>query len=472
MRNEKTSATRLFSMLKHKKPLSTVIYNDNQNNQNMKNKKEKVDNGEFLKRLFQNDDYENNDISKTNHNAYSKTKIILLNDDNDSYRNNYFQELEKNKKKNSKKNNSFKKSEESHEKSKEEDEEDESEINHMPHSEETNKLYQTKINENNNKTNLIRNKTGKTSLFKKIDNPYSLKNHTVFTKISLGNITYDDKEFGSNIKSLKNNLKKKSLATDAFALREQERNSNFNLNYNYNQNFGKTTRRLSRYSNNTLDNKKNEKIEYLKIGDIVILINIITNDFNDINKDEEILFNDGIVYPEIIVSKQLFCLPLSKLNDSHRGKTLFKRSLFRIETPQNFTQQHQFEKLKKLYKNNNNDDSSLGIKEQTYLKILSRKALEEKKHNESEFLLNYNKKVLFGTIIQLRNIFTNQLLTIDFSFLSKEIGCLGVVLNSLGGEYSQFMFVPSNCLHNLGDPIFYNETFQISIIYILKILKM
>lgn len=456
MRNEKISATRLFSMLKHKNPSSTIIYTDNQNT---KNKKEKVDNGEFLKRLFQNDEDENNDTSKVNHNAYSKPKMILLKDNNDSYRNNYFQELEKNKKKSSKKNKNIKQSEESYGKSKDGNEEEESEDNYMPHSEETNNIYPKKLNDKNNKTNLIRNKTAKMSLFKKIDNPYSLKNHTVFTKFSLGNITYDDKEFGSNIKSLANNLKKKSLATDVFALKEQERNSNFNLNFN--QNLGKTTKRFSRYSTNTIDLKKNEKIEYLKIGDIVILINIITNDFNDINKDEEILFNDGIVYPEIIVSKQLFCLPLSKLNDSHRGKTLFKRSLFRIETPQNFVQQHQFEKLKKLYKNNNSDYSTLGVKEQAYLKILSRKALEEKKHNESEFLLNYNKKVLFGTIIQLRNIFTNQLLTIDFSFLSKEIGCLGVVLNSLGGEYSQFMFVPSNCLHNLGDPIFYNETFNI-----------
>ena len=84
MRNEKTSATRLFSMLKHKNPSSTIIYNDNQNNQNMKNKKEKVDNGEFLKRLFQNDDYENKYISINNHNAYSKPKMILLNENNDS----------------------------------------------------------------------------------------------------------------------------------------------------------------------------------------------------------------------------------------------------------------------------------------------------------------------------------------------------------------------------------------------------
>ena len=283
MRNEKVSATRLFSMLKHKHPSSTIIYTDNQNNQNMKNKEKKVDNGEFLKRLFQTDDYENNDISKNNYNAYSKSKMILLNDNNDSYRNNYFQELEKNKRKGSKKNNSIKQSEESHEKNKDKNDEVESEDNYIPHSEETNKVYQKELNEKNNKTNLIRNKTGKMSLFKKIDNPYSLKNHTVFTKFSLGNITYDDKEFGSNIKILKKNLKKKSLATDVFALREQERNSNFNLNYNYN--FGKTTKRFSRYSINTLDNKKNEKIEYLKIGDIVILINIITNDFNDINKD-------------------------------------------------------------------------------------------------------------------------------------------------------------------------------------------
>ena len=109
MRNEKVSSTRLFSMLKHKHPSSTIIYTDNQNNQNMKNKEKKADNGEFLKRLFQTDDYENNDISKNNYNAYSKSKMILLNENNDSYRNNYFQELEKNKRKGSKKINSIKK---------------------------------------------------------------------------------------------------------------------------------------------------------------------------------------------------------------------------------------------------------------------------------------------------------------------------------------------------------------------------
>ena len=292
------------------------------------------------------------------------------------------------------------------------------------------------------------------SLLKKMNNLDKLKN-TVFTKFSIGNnITYDDKEDSKNINNLFNNLNKNNdLINDENTIKEDE--DNYKLN-NINLNNLK-----SRNTIKTIENKKNENIEQLKIGDIVIIISIIEYNLNESNKELENIINEGIVYPEIIFSKQLFCLPLSKLNDSHRCKSLFKRSLFRIETPQNFVHQYQFEKFKNSLNKNNNDTNSIGIKDKEYLKLLSIKALDEKKNNETEFLLNNNKKILFGTTIQLRNIFTNELLTVDLGYLSKENGCLDVALNPLGGKNSLLTLVPSNCLRKFGDPIHYNETFYI-----------
>ena len=446
MRNDKrTSATRLFSMIKNKPSFTSINFSDKKNQivENSKNEKEDKDRGEFLKRLIQTDE-DNNQENQQNYNVYSKPTLIYLNNKNDSYRNSIKEESEKLKNTNSilaskKSNSNLNK------------ESDDSEEKNLYYSEEKKKYKNKKkksisSKKRNTHTILIRNKSTKNSLFNKMTETDKLKNHTVFTKYKIGNISGDEREVVQDKNNIFNTLKNNinNLVND-----DIKDNNNYN-NLNKKDSF------------KTSENKNNEKLEYLKVGDIVILINILTNDLSETNIEEKNIVNDGIVYPEIIVSKQLFCLPLSKLNDSHRSKGLFKRSLFRIENPQNFAQQYQYEALKNTYKSKNNEDiNSLGIKEQNYLKLLSKKALEEKKHNESEFLLNYNKKILFGTVIQLRNIFTNELLTVDLGYLSKEIGCLDVVLNSLGGENSQFIFAPSNCLRNYGDPIFYNETFHI-----------
>ena len=165
------------------------------------------------------------------------------------------------------------------------------------------------------------------------------------TKYSINNITNEEKEFRKIMGNTFKTLTSKNLNTNNIDYKNDDIISDDNkLNLKNNINT------LIQNAIKNLENIKIENLEQLKIGDIVILINIFTNDLNDKNKEEETLFNDGIVYPEIIVSKQLFCLPLSKINDNHRSKSLFKRSLFRIETPQNFFQQNQFEKLKNSYK--------------------------------------------------------------------------------------------------------------------------
>ena len=98
MRNEqKISATRLFSMIKNKLSNNSVHHSDNKNN---KNEKEK-DRGEFLKRLIQTDE-DNNQEKQHNYNVYSKSNVFYLNDNkNDSYRNSIKHDSEKIKKTNS-----------------------------------------------------------------------------------------------------------------------------------------------------------------------------------------------------------------------------------------------------------------------------------------------------------------------------------------------------------------------------------
>ena len=97
MRNDKrTSATRLFSMIKNKPSFTSINFSDKKNQivENSKNEKEDKDRGEFLKRLIQTDE-DNNQENQQNYNVYSKPTLIYLNNKNDSYRNSIKEESEK-----------------------------------------------------------------------------------------------------------------------------------------------------------------------------------------------------------------------------------------------------------------------------------------------------------------------------------------------------------------------------------------
>ena len=445
MINDKmSSASRVFSLIKNSQNSSPIRYNDNENNPHFQNNKDKEERGEFLKKLIQNEeDDEIENSQNNNYNIYSNPKKLYLNEKNESYRNSIRKDSEQlnNKYSNSKNNTNLDK-ENSLDKNNDNDNSEESK---RPKNKK-----KLSIKKRNTRTVLIKNKSAKMSFLKKMNNLDKLKN-TILSKYSIGNIT-DDKDTGINENNIISNLNKskEKLINDEIA----KVGISENFKYIDNNNFI--------HKNSTkIENKRNDNLEQLKMGDVVILINLYTDGMNAPKKEEDIIFNEGIVYPEIIVSKQIFCLPLNKLNDSHRCKSIFKRSLFRIEAPQNNLLQNQIESLNNSYKKTNNNKNLSGTNEQVNLNLLSRKSIDEKKYNESEIILNHNKKILYGTIIQLRNIFTNELLTIDLDYHSKQIGCLDVVLNPLGGENSQFILAPSNCLYNFGEPIFYNDPFII-----------
>ena len=289
------SATRIFSKIKNNQNPSPIKYFDNVNNQNFEinnDKKEKKDRGEFLKRLIQTEeDEENHKISQINYNVYSNPKMLYLDDNNDTYRNSIIQESEKkmNKSKNSnskqitKKKNNYMENEEFQDKNNNNNSEGSKKHKNK-------KKYSFKSKKKITHTVLIRNKSAKMSLLKKMNNLDKLKN-TVFTKFSIGNnITYDDKEDSKNINNLFNNLNKNNdLINDENTIKEDE--DNYKLN-NINLNNLK-----SRNTIKTIENKKNENIEQLKIGDIVIIISIIEYNLNESNKELEniiklIEFND------------------------------------------------------------------------------------------------------------------------------------------------------------------------------------
>ena len=346
MQNDKiTSATRLFSMIKQNSNISPMKTEDNKNVKNFqitKEKKEQKDRGEFLKRLIKNEEEDdNNDSLQNNYNVYSRPKMIYLDDKNDSYQNILVQESEiKSKNKNI---NSIMNSKEINHKESEESEEKNNYKREETKRHQSKNTTSIKSKKRNTHSLSIKKKSGKTLIIK--NSPNKLKNNTVLTKYSINNITNEEKEFRKIMGNTFKTLTSKNLNTNNIDYKNDDIISDDNkLNLKNNINT------LIQNAIKNLENIKIENLEQLKIGDIVILINIFTNDLNEKNKEEETLFNDGIVYPEIIVSKQLFCLPLSKINDNHRSKSLFKRSLFRIETPQNFFQQNQFEKLKNSYK--------------------------------------------------------------------------------------------------------------------------
>lgn len=141
-------------------------------------------------------------------------------------------------------------------------------------------------------------------------------------------------------------------------------------------------------NNNNLKNIQNRlSIKYsnlVRIGDVVLMR---YNYKNKITQET----NEGILYPEKVISKQIFCIPLDKIEELGGGKSIFKRSLFRIENPQNCIFQYQYENAKKLLKNKKND--KLLTQEEESVKELCILANEEKKEMKVNFSLTIIMKL-------------------------------------------------------------------------------
>ena len=196
----------------------------------------------------------------------------------------------------------------------------------------------------------------------------------------------------------------------------------------------------------------------LRIGDIVLMRYSF--------KSKDSTSTECILYPEKIVSNQMYCIPFNKIEEIGGDKSIFKRSLFRIENPQHSFFQYQYKQMKNIIKTSNLDNknkkqNTVIQDEEKKLKHLQTLADEERKGNSSEFLLNYNNDVAYGQIIQFRNVFTGELLVVDMANISKEIGCLDVILNPLGGQTAWFKLIPSHRIRNEGECVSYCDDFYI-----------
>ena len=293
------------------------------------------------------------------------------------------------------------------------------------------KKKKTIINQNNHNSNISNN-------HKKISNIY--RNRTLFQN-QLNNF-------------LNPNNKRKSLIYSGVNSKINTSNLNDNFQRNYFNHFSHFS---YNYHNLLNHNSKFQNNNYLRIGDLVLIryeYKIKSHSKNKLSNEE------GILCPEKIISKQLFCIPMTIIENLRGGKSIFKRSLFRIENPQNSSFQKQYFALKKNLKNIENN-RKLTKEEEKNLKELSNLSREEKKGNQSEFSLNYNNIVAYGEAIQLRNVFTNELLIIDHNKISNEIGCIDVVLNPLGGQNAWFKLIPSSKIRHLGESVFYSDNFFI-----------
>ena len=170
----------------------------------------------------------------------------------------------------------------------------------------------------------------------------------------------------------------------------------------------------------------------MKIGDIVIFkYNFKNPESNEVYK--------YIMCPDLLCSNFIVGVPL-KLSSSHIGKYVFKLSHFKVETPQSYFYQNQYDKGKADPKNVNIED-------------LKKLAEEEKRRNKTEYNMNNGNEIIYGNLVQFRNIFTNEILSVVLDNISKEIGCFEVSLSKNGGENSVFKILPADKIRNEGNII-------------------
>ena len=349
------------------------------------------------------------------------------------------------------------------------------------------------LNSNNNIINIKSNFYNKYSTIKPLDSEihfYQENNNNVPIKTTiLSNENLNGKEmFSSNIKhnlnfnfnkqkynsivqftNLKNNINKTRIKTLKPCLNNNKFINNLNNfkspTISNDNNTIMNNNNLSvinnfDYISQDMKNKINEDLnlnifnKILKIGDVVL----IRYKYKILYNSKDYVNTEGILYPEKIINKHLICLPLNKLEKIRGGKSIFKRSLFRIENAQNYNFQTNYDNMRKILKNKYKDEKKkISKEEEKNLKELLKLSNEEKKGNQSEFMLNYNNTVAYGQNIQLRNLFTNELLIIDESSISNEIGCMDVKLNPLGGRIAWFKLMPNSKIRYFGEAVSYTD---------------
>ena len=152
---------------------------------------------------------------------------------------------------------------------------------------------------------------------------------------------------------------------------------------------------------------------FLLMGDVITLIAVESKDIPDCS---------GIITGDGIAHNFLDCIPT--LNFLQSETVQFRLSLFRIEP----VRQYGYNKVLRTY------TKLPGFDEQK-AERLKEIEIEENLDNENEAELSYGKVLAFGERIQLKHIHSNSFVTTSRE-VSKERGCLQVILDPLGNEGS------------------------------------
>ena len=312
-----------------------------------------------------------------------------------------------------------------------------------------NKGKKVSINVSPFKKNQIYDLHRNTALQSNLENIYNKLNDTNNSKLSKNNKNKKNKNSVLTPKkhedmysNLLSNVNSNKFQKSYVKLRGSiEPNNNKNINYD-------TIKEIYKNPNNELFDKSLIKEKLLRVGDIVIIR------FNE--KLPGGYNYESILTPELMISKAVFCTQTNFKFE--KGNSIYKRALFRIENSQSYLKQNQLELAKKELLNKELINS---IENMIKIEELQKKANDEKKGNESEYLLNFCNEVTYGQMIQLKNIFTNELLVTDKNIISKEIGCLDVSLSKLGGQCAWFKLKPADKIRQEGDVVSYSDNFLI-----------
>lgn len=176
----------------------------------------------------------------------------------------------------------------------------------------------------------------------------------------------------------------------------------------------------------------------LLMGDVVTIIAL---ESEGVAKKPSLIFGDGIAH------NNLDCVPTTSLLNSE--KIQFRLCLFRIEPIRQYGYSSMLRLLRK----------SKEVKREN-LNLLEKAEEEENLDNENEASLSYGTVLRFGDRIQLRHVHSNCFVNTSRE-VSKERGCLKVLLDPIGGEGSWLELKACSLIKKQGEAIKYSDSFSL-----------
>lgn len=179
---------------------------------------------------------------------------------------------------------------------------------------------------------------------------------------------------------------------------------------------------------------------FLLMGDVVALIAIETQGMQSVS---------GVIIGDGVAHNFLDCVPTSSFQKNE--KIPFRLCLFRIEP----VRQYGYSNMRRTYikLENQNDEN---------IEKLKAAEEEEQNDNEAETELSYGKFLTFGERIQLRHVHSNSFITTSKE-VSKQRGCLQVILDPLGNEGSWFEIKSCSPIRQDGETIRYADNFSLTL---------